>query len=116
MAKRWAFYGIGQGIYLNWPILGPSSPRDTIGTIGDFFLYPYPSTDVSAWPVWLGVKVHDKVNDTSFKIGDYEALTQAAIDPYVAIRDAYTQYRQSLIKSKGVRSVMQEEPGAKKIK
>jgi phospholipid-binding lipoprotein MlaA len=33
------------------------------------------------------------VNASSLSIGDYESLKEAAIDPYVAIRDAYVQYR-----------------------
>jgi phospholipid-binding lipoprotein MlaA len=33
------------------------------------------------------------VNDTSFKIGDYESFKDAAIDPYVAMRDAFVQNR-----------------------
>ena len=24
-------YGLGQGFFINWPIFGPSSPRDTVG-------------------------------------------------------------------------------------
>ena len=24
-------FGLGQGFYINWPVLGPSSPRDTLG-------------------------------------------------------------------------------------
>ena len=41
------------------------------------------------------------VNATSLRIGDYEALQGAAIDPYVAIRDAYVQYRLKKIELKG---------------
>ena len=37
------------------------------------------------------------VNDTSFRIGDYEALKNAALDPYEAFRDAYIQNRTSKI-------------------
>ena len=33
-------YGIGHGIYLVWPFMGPSSIRDTIGFGGDYFLKP----------------------------------------------------------------------------
>ena len=33
-------YGLGQGFYIVWPILGPSSARDSIGIVGDYFLYP----------------------------------------------------------------------------
>jgi len=91
-------YGVGFGFYVVWPLLGPSSPRDTIGWIGDWFLRP--QTYVSSeWisPVGVVLYVHEKVNDTSFHIGDYEAIKGAAIDPYVAMRDAYVQYRKKLI-------------------
>ncbi|MHB8771888.1 MAG: MlaA family lipoprotein [Syntrophales bacterium] len=92
-------YGVGQGIYINWPLLGPSSPRDTLGTIGDWFLHPlayYPERFLES----AGVTAVDRVNETSLTIGDYEALTEAAIDPYVAIRDAYVQYRLNKVKDR----------------
>ena len=37
------------------------------------------------------------VNDTSLRIGEYEALKEAALDPYVMIRNAYVQNRNKLI-------------------
>lgn len=37
------------------------------------------------------------MNDTSFKIGDYQSLKEAAIDPYVAIRDTYAQYLMNMV-------------------
>ena len=37
------------------------------------------------------------VNETSFKIGDYESLKEAAIDPYVALRNAYIQHRKKKV-------------------
>ena len=37
------------------------------------------------------------VNGTSFRIGDYEALKNAALDPYEAFRNAYIQNRLSKI-------------------
>jgi phospholipid-binding lipoprotein MlaA len=37
------------------------------------------------------------VNDTSFRIGDYEAIKEAALDPYIAFRDAYIQNRNKRI-------------------
>ena len=91
-------YGVGFGFYVVWPLLGPSSPRDTIGWIGDWLLRPQ-SYVSSEWisPEGVGLYVHEKVNDTSFHIGDFEAIKGAAIDPYVAMRDAYVQYRKKLI-------------------
>lgn len=84
-------WGVGQGFYIVWPVLGPSSPRDSVSIAGDYFLYPV--SYISPWYAWLGVRAYEEVNDTSLRIGDYEALKDAAIDPYVAFRDAYVQYR-----------------------
>jgi phospholipid-binding lipoprotein MlaA len=84
-------YGLGQGFFINWPLFGPSSLRDTVGLVGDAFLTP--ATYLNPWYAGAGTRVYDRVNDTSLKIGDYESLKEAAIDPYVALRDAYIQYR-----------------------
>ncbi len=53
------------------------------------------------------------MNDTSLRIGDYESLKEAAIDPYVAIRDAYVQYRLKQVSRKGG-SVPKEDSGSPK--
>jgi phospholipid-binding lipoprotein MlaA len=84
-------YGVGQGFYLVWPVLGPSSARDSVEIVGEYFLYPV--SYISPWYDWLGVRAYEEVNDASLRIGDYESLKEAAIDPYVAVRDAYAQYR-----------------------
>jgi phospholipid-binding lipoprotein MlaA len=88
-------YGVGQGFYIVWPVLGPSSPRDSVGIVGDFFLYPV--SYINPWYEWLAVRGYEEVNDVSLRIGDYESLKEAAIDPYVALRDAYAQYRQKKV-------------------
>jgi len=91
-------YGVGFGFYIVWPILGPSSPRDSVGWVGDLLLKPtsYVSSELIS-PEGVGLYAHEKVNYYSFHIGDYEALKKAAIDPYVAMRDAYVQYRKKLL-------------------
>jgi phospholipid-binding lipoprotein MlaA len=83
-------YGLGPGFYINWPLLGPSSLRDSVGFVGDYWIYPmsYAPTLIS-----LGVRVYQVVNKTSLTIGDYEALKEMALDPYVALRNAYHQLR-----------------------
>ena len=92
-------YGVGFGFYIVWPILGPSSPRDTVGFVGDWLLKPTTYLE-SGWfnPVTLGLTAHETVNTTSFHLGDYEAIKAAAIDPYVAIRDGYVQHRTEQLK------------------
>jgi phospholipid-binding lipoprotein MlaA len=97
-------YGVGQGFYIVWPILGPSSPRDSIDIVGDYFLYPV--SYIYPWYAGLGVRGYEKVNATSLRIGDYESLKDAAIDPYVAFRDAYIQYRLKKVKAHKARSLI----------
>jgi len=89
---RW---GIGNGLYLYWPVLGPSSLRDTLGMIGDRFLNP--ASHVKPWPAATGMDVLDRVNAVSYRIEDYEALRDAALIPYEAFRDAYIQYREKAV-------------------
>jgi len=93
-------YGIGSGFYIVWPVIGPSNPRDTVGLVGDHFLKPptYLSSDLLD-PETIAINVHEKVNNLSFHIGDYELMKEAAIDPYIAMRDAYVQYRKKLIEN-----------------
>jgi phospholipid-binding lipoprotein MlaA len=88
-------YGIGQGFYIVWPFLGPSSLRDTIGMVGDFFLDPVHYVNPTETAV--GITMYDKVNETSLYIGDYEDLKKSAIDPYISIRDAYIQHRKKKV-------------------
>ena len=90
-------YGFGPVLYINWPFLGPSSIRDTFGKAGDSFLDPL-GYICSGSECNIAVKGYETINDTSFRIGDYEDLKDAALDPYLAVRDAYFQYRRNKIK------------------
>ncbi len=89
-------YGIGNGFYIVWPFLGPSTLRDSVGLVGDFFLNPV--FYVEPMEAAVGIKAYEIVNETSFKIGDYESLKKAAINPYDALRDVYIQHRKSKVK------------------
>jgi phospholipid-binding lipoprotein MlaA len=95
---------LGHGFYIVWPILGPSSPRDSVDIAGDYFLYPV--SYVYPWYAGMGVRSYEIVNSTSLRIGDYESLKEAAIDPYVAVRDAYIQYRLKKVKARKSRSLI----------
>jgi phospholipid-binding lipoprotein MlaA len=90
------FYGLGPGFYINWPILGPSSLTDTVGIVGDIPLDPVSYTGETF--IALPVRSLDIVNRTSLTIGEYEDLKRAALDPYVATRDAYYQFRLNKIR------------------
>lgn len=89
-------YSIGNGLYLVLPVLGPSTLRDSIGLVGDYFLTPV--NYVEPWEVSTGLKAYDTINSTSFHLGEYEDLKKAALDPYTALKDAYLQNREEKIK------------------
>jgi len=89
-------YGIGNGIYIIWPLLGSSTIRDTIGMAGDSFLKPVSYIE----PVELstGIAGLRIINSASYKIGDYETFKNAALEPYEAFRNAYIQNRQKKVR------------------
>lgn len=89
--------GLGSGCYIDWPILGPSSVRDTFGFLGDGLLNPI-NYLVDQTGYNLAVNGFRAVNQTSLTIGEYESLKKAALDPYVSFRDAYYQYRKNKIR------------------
>lgn len=89
-------YGFGNGFYIVWPVFGPSTLRDSIGKVGDWFLNPINYIENSE--LVYAVKGVDRINRTSFRIGEYEALKDVSVDPYVAMRDIYLQFREQKIK------------------
>jgi phospholipid-binding lipoprotein MlaA len=95
LGQTFGRYGIGNGFYIVWPVLGPSTLRDSVGKVGDWFLDPVNYVEPSL-DRYL-IKAGDKINATSLRIGEYEALKEAAIDPYTAFRDFYIQYRQEKV-------------------
>jgi phospholipid-binding lipoprotein MlaA len=88
---------LGPAFYIDWPILGPSNVRDTLGFVVDLFFDP--RTYLLKSPIFYVVRPVELINDTSLRIGDYESLKEAAIDSYMALRDAYAQYRQKMVEA-----------------
>jgi phospholipid-binding lipoprotein MlaA len=78
------------------PFLGPSTFRDTLGIGGDRFLNPV--AYCGPIEVSTSISVYNQLNNLSFRIGDYESLKKAAMDPYESFRNAYIQLRQSKIR------------------
>jgi len=96
LGQTLAVYGLGDGFYIVWPLLGPSTLRDSAGMVGDQFLNPV--RYVKPAEASIGISAVDATNKGSFHIGEHEAFKSAAVDPYVAMREAYIQYRSKQIK------------------
>ncbi len=97
LGQTLGFYGIGNGFYIVWPLMGPSTLRDATGMIGDLFLSPLSHPEMPP-EASAGITAFELINETSFRIGDYETFKEAAIEPYESLRDAYIQYRKQKIK------------------
>ncbi len=97
-------YGVGHGFYIVWPFFGPSSPRDTVILVGDYFLYP--PWYIQPWYASTAVTAFEYLNAASLRIGEYESLVGAAIDPYVAMRNGYIQSRMKSVKARKAKSLL----------
>jgi len=95
LGQTLAVYGLGDGCYLVWPLYGPSTLRDSVGTLGDQCLNPV--RYVEPEEASIGVSAVSVVNQRSFHQGEYETLKSASVDPYIAMRTAYVQYRRKQI-------------------
>jgi phospholipid-binding lipoprotein MlaA len=96
LGQTLAVWGADDGFYIMYPILGPSSLRDSARFIDSFFLDPISWLDLD-WKTKYGILAYDKFNELSLSIGDIDALREAALDLYVGMRDAYVEHRNKLI-------------------
>ena len=95
LGQTLAVYGFDDGFYLVLPLLGPSTARDSVGKIGDWFLNPI--SHVDSTEAAIGISAVRYTNESSFYIGEYESFKSMTIEPYVGMRDAYIQYRHKQI-------------------
>ena len=88
----------GPGCYLNFPFIGPTSLRDGTGSIVDLLIVPSIYVLMNCSYIYTGARVLETINQTSLNLGEYEKLKSSSLDPYVAVRNAYFQFREDLIK------------------
>ncbi|MBB5348899.1 VacJ family lipoprotein [Desulfoprunum benzoelyticum] len=93
-------YGAGTGIYLYWPIFGPSNVRDTLGRVADFAANPVNYVGLNSDEA-LGYSGTALVNRMSVSPDVYEETIKYSLDPYVAIRQGYYEYRNARIRGGG---------------
>lgn len=90
---RWGF---GAGAYVVWPVMGPSSVRDSAALPADrWFASPAVFINDGRWQ--SGITVLQIVNTRANLLGATQLLNDIALDKYVFVRDAYLQRRRSLV-------------------
>jgi len=94
--QTFAVWGIGEGPYFVWPIIGPRYLRDTVGWGFDWFSRPetYIADPYTSW----GLVSLDFVDVRARLLPAEKVLEQAAgDDKYIFVREAYRQHRRNLI-------------------
>lgn len=88
-------WGVSEGPYLFWPIIGPRNVRDTFGFAVDASADPVVHLhDVSARNTLIGIRFIDL--RASLLPAD-KVIEEAAFDKYNYIRDAYFQNRRNAV-------------------
>jgi phospholipid-binding lipoprotein MlaA len=93
-----AVWGVGEGPYIQLPLLGPSNPRDAVGTAVDLALNPL--TFVGGAPAtYAGVATGgaNAVDKRAEHLQDLDALERNSLDYYAALRSVYRQHREAEI-------------------
>ena len=91
LGQTLAVYGFDDGFYLVLPLLGPSNARDSVGRIGDWFLNPV--SYVEPIEAAYGITAVRYTNSSSLRLGEYESFKSMTVEPYIAMRESYVQYR-----------------------
>ncbi len=91
------FYGLGEGVYLCWPVLGPSTLRHSTGLAGDTMLSPlaYANMTIDQGALYYTV---NNINFLSLSPDVYEEMKKFSLDPYVATRQSFYDFRRNLVK------------------
>ena len=89
---RWGF---GAGAYIVWPLLGPSTVRDSIALPLDRSASP--ALLINDGRTQFGLTALQIINPRANLLGASQVLDDIALDKYTFLRDAYLQRRRSLV-------------------
>jgi phospholipid-binding lipoprotein MlaA len=88
-------WGVGDGPYFYWPLIGPRTTRDTFGWMVDVYFDPvWRSTTWRCATAWSATRY---INLRASLLPSDKVVDEAAFDKYDYIRDAYLQHRRSEI-------------------
>lgn len=89
------YWGVPPGPYIVLPLLGPSNVRDTLGRVADAQINPLKDLQPESHRYALNtLRVVDLRADL---LTPSKLLDEAALDPYIFLRDAYFQRRENQV-------------------
>jgi phospholipid-binding lipoprotein MlaA len=88
-------WGVADGPFFYWPLIGPRTTRDTFGWMVDVYFDPvWRVDDISLRNTLVGIRYIDV---RASLLPSDKVVDEAAFDRYNYIRDAYLQHRRSEI-------------------
>jgi phospholipid-binding lipoprotein MlaA len=93
-----AVWGVGEGPFVELPLLGPSNPRDAVGTVVDLALNPL--TFVGGAPATYASVATGSANIVDGRaqhLKDLDELERNSLDYYAELRSVYRQHRDAEI-------------------
>jgi phospholipid-binding lipoprotein MlaA len=96
-----AVWGLPEGPYLFVPVLGPSNPRDLVGSGVDLATQPltWISGNDTVDAVLISRTALTVLDTREGLLEPLDALRQGSLDPYAALRSAYRQRRAAEIRN-----------------
>ena len=109
-------WGVGPGCYVVLPILGPSTVRDTVGTVATFVggdpwynVTTRNDTHYFKESDYYGTRITSGIDFRAKNVDSLESIEKNSIDFYASIRSLYLQDRQQkILNSKKVTDTMND--------
>ena len=86
-------WGVPDGPYFIIPFLGPSTVRGAVGETGDAFMKP--QDYLLGWEISIAGSAFFAFNNADSLYKAYAQITESALEPYVALRNAYLSMRRN---------------------
>ena len=95
LGQTLGYWGVGEGAYVVWPLLGPSTARDSVALPVD--MAASPSLVINSTPVSIGVTALNVVNTRANLLDSTALLDDIVLDKYIFVRDGFLQRRRSQV-------------------
>ena len=93
-----ALWGVGEGPFVELPLLGPSNARDTVGTVVDMAMNPLNFVGAaSATYASVAVGGTNVIDTRAQHLHDLDELERNSLDYYATLRSVYRQHREAEI-------------------
>ncbi len=95
LGQTLGYWGVGEGAYVVWPFLGPSTARDSVALPVDLAVGP--GLVIDSTPVTIGLSALNVVNTRANLLDSTALLDDIVLDKYIFVRDGFLQRRRSQV-------------------